>query len=267
MAAFADQVVVVTGASEGIGRAFCIALAPQRPQLVLAARNRERLESLAEECRRLGAQARVVPTDVTDEDSCRMLIDSAVAAFGRIDVLVNNAGGTMWTRLDEIRDLSIFERLMRLNYLGSVYPTFHALPHLKHSRGRIVAVASMAGLIGVPTRTGYSAAKHAVIGFFDSLRIELLDSGVSVTLICPDFVVSEIHKRALGPDGRPLGDNPMANSKIMTAGQCAALMIRAIERRERLLVTSGRGRLARWLKVLAPGAIDRMAAKAIAQKK
>ena len=267
MAAFADRVVVVTGASEGIGRAFCIALAPQRPRFVLAARNRERLESLAEECRRLGAQARVVPTDVTDEDSCRMLIDSAVAAFGHIDVLVNNAGGTMWTRLDEIRDLSIFERLMRLNYLGSVYPTFHALPHLKHSRGRIVAVASMAGLIGVPTRTGYSAAKHAVIGFFDSLRIELLDSGVSVTLICPDFVVSEIHKRALGPDGRPLGDNPMANSKIMTAGQCATLMIRAIERRERLLVTSGRGRLARWLKVLAPGAIDRMAAKAIAQKK
>jgi len=267
MAAFADQVVVVTGASEGIGRAFCIALAPQRPRFVLAARNRERLESLAEECRRLGAQARVVPTDVTDEDACRALIDSAVTAFGRIDVLVNNAGGTMWTRLDEIRDLSIFERLMRLNYLGSVYPTFHALPHLKHSRGRIVAVASMAGLIGVPTRTGYSAAKHAVIGFFDSLRIELLDSGVSVTLICPDFVVSEIHKRALGPDGRPLGDNPMANSKIMTAGQCATLMIRAIERRERLLVTSGRGRLARWLKVLAPGAIDRMAAKAIAQKK
>jgi len=87
---------------------------------------------------------------------------------------------------------------MRLNYLGSVYPTFHALPHLRRSRGRIVAVASMAGLIGVPTRTGYSAAKHAVVGFFDSLRVELLEAGVSVTVICPDFVVSEIHKRALG---------------------------------------------------------------------
>ena len=99
---------------------------------------------------------------------------------------------------------SIFERLMRLNYLGSVYPTFHALPHLKRAGGRIVAVASMAGLIGVPTRTGYSAAKHAVVGFFDSLRVELADAGVSVTVVCPDFVVSEIHKRALGPDGRPL---------------------------------------------------------------
>jgi short-subunit dehydrogenase len=267
MGAFAGQVVIVTGASEGIGRAFCLALAPQRPRLVLAARNRERLETLAGECRRAGAETLVVPTDVTDEACCRALVDAAVEGFGRLDVLVNNAGGTMWTRLDELRDLSIMEQLMRLNYLGSVYPTYHALPHLKHARGRIVAVASMAGLIGVPTRTGYSAAKHAVIGFFESLRIELTGTGVSVSIICPDFVVSEIHKRALGPDGKPLGENPMARSNIMTAEECAALMIDAIDRRERMLVTSARGKFARWLKLLAPARIDAMAAKAIREKK
>ena len=267
MAAFAGQVVVVTGASEGIGRAFCRALAPQQPRLVLAARNVERLQSLAAECRGLGAETLAVPTDVTDESSCRALVEAAVAAFGGIDVLVNNAGGTMWTRLDEIRDPSIFEQLMRLNYLGSVYPTYHALPHLKRSRGRIVGVSSVACLIGVPTRTGYSAAKHAVIGFFDSLRVELDGTGVSVTLICPDFVVSEIHKRALGPDGRPLGDNPMQGSRIMTAEECARLMIDAIARRKRLLVTSGRGKLARWLQVLRPQLLDRMAARAIREKK
>jgi len=266
MSAFADQTIVLTGASEGIGRAFALALAPQRPKLVLAARNLERLETLAAECRSLGAEAHVVPTDVTDEAACKALVDAALARCGGIDVLVNNAGGTMWTRLDEVQDLSIYERLMRLNYLGSVYPTFHALPHLKRSGGRVVAVASMAGLIGVPTRTGYAAAKHAVVGFFDSLRVELLESGVSVTVICPDFVVSEIHKRALGPDGRPLGDNPMAASKIMTAEECAALMIRAIERRERLLITSGRGKQARWLKLLSPGTVDRLAAAAIREK-
>ncbi|HET9693670.1 MAG TPA: SDR family oxidoreductase [Steroidobacteraceae bacterium] len=267
MSAFASRVVIVTGASEGIGRAFCLALAPQRPRLVIAARNLERLESLAGECRRLGAEVLVVPTDVTDERSCRALVDAAVAQFGGIDVLVNNAGGTMWTRLDEVQDLSIYERLMRLNYLGSVYPTFHALPHLKRARGRIVAVSSMAGLIGVPTRTGYAASKHAVVGFFDSLRVEVADTGVSVTVVCPDFVVSEIHKRALGPDGQPLGDNPMAGSTIMSAEQCAELMIEAIERRERLLVTSGRGKFARWLKLLAPGRIDAMAARAIREKR
>jgi NAD(P)-dependent dehydrogenase (short-subunit alcohol dehydrogenase family) len=267
MGAFAGQVVVVTGASEGIGRALCVALAPQRPRLVLAARNRERLDSLAAECTALGAECLVVPTDVTNPDDCRALIDAAVARFGGVDTLVNNAGGTMWTRLDEITDPSIFERLMRLNYLGSVYPTFHALPHLKRSRGRIVAVASVAGLIGVPTRTGYSAAKHAVIGFFDSLRVELLDAGVSVTVVCPDFVVSEIHKRALGADGRPLGDNPMAAADIMTAAACAAIMVGAIERRERLVLTSARSRMGRWMKLLWPARVDRMAADAIRRKR
>lgn len=267
MSGFAGRVVVVTGASEGIGRAFCKALAPQRPKLVLAARARERLDSLARECEAAGAETLVVPTDVTDEAACRALIEATIARFGAVDVLVNNAGGTMWTRLDEIADTSIFDRLMRLNYLGSVYPTYYALPHLKRSRGRIVAVASMAGLIGVPTRTGYSAAKHAVIGFFDSLRVEVAEHGVSVTIVCPDFVVSEIHKRALGADGQPLGANPMAGSKIMTAEECADLMVRAIERRERMLVTSGRGRLARWMKLLAPGRIDRMAAAAIRDKR
>jgi short-subunit dehydrogenase len=267
MGAFTNQVVVVTGASEGIGRAFCLALAPQRPKLVLAARSQDRLESLARECRDAGAEVQVVPTDVTDEAACRALVEAGVAQFGRLDVLVNNAGGTMWTRLDEMRDLSVIERLMQLNYLGSVYPTFHALPHLKRSRGCIVAVASLAGLIGVPTRTGYAAAKHAVIGFFESLRVELDGHGVAVTIVCPDFVVSEIHKRALGPDGQPLGASPMANSQIMTAEECAALMVDAIARRERLLVTSRRGKLARWLQVIAPSRLDAMAARAIREKK
>jgi len=125
----------------------------------------------------------------------------------------------------------------------------------------------MAGLIGVPTRTGYSAAKHAVVGFLDALRVELQGSGVAVTVICPDFVVSEIHKRALGPDGKPLGENPMSGSKIMTADECAGLMLESIARRERLLITSARGRFARWLKLLSPAAIDRLAAKAIRDKR
>ncbi len=267
MSVFEGKVIVVTGASEGIGRALCKALAPGKPKLVLAARNLERLESLARECEAAGAPSLVVATDVTEMESCRSLVEAAMARFGALDVLINNAGGTMWTRFDEIEDPSIFERLMRLNYLGSVHPTYFALPHLKRSRGRIVAVSSMAGLVGVPTRTAYSAAKHAVIGFFDALRVELMDSGVSVTIACPDFVVSQIHKRALGADGQPLGVSPMAGADIMTAEACAAVMVRAIERRERMAFTSARGRFGRWLKLLAPGALDRMAAKAIRDKR
>jgi short-subunit dehydrogenase len=267
VAAFTGGSIIITGASEGIGRALARALAPQRPRLALAARDRTRLASLASECRDLGAEVRVQPTDVTDAEACRALIEDTAAHFGAIDVLVNNAGGTMWSRLNHIEDPSIFETMMRLNYLGSVYPTLYALAHLKRSRGRLVAVSSMAGLIGVPERTAYAASKHAVTGFFDSLRIELAGSGVTVTLIHPDFVSSEIHRRALGPDGRPLGGNPMAGSRIMTAERCAELMVRAMERRDRALITSMRGRFARWLRLVAPAAIDRMAANAIRDRR
>ncbi len=267
MGMFTDQVIIVTGASEGIGRALCLALAAQRPKLVLAARNRERLETLKAEIEALGAKALVVPLDVTEEAACKSLIDETVAAFGRLDVLVNNAGGTMWAKLEDIQDTSIFERLMRLNYLGSVYCTYYALPHLKKTQGRIAGIASVAGLNGVPTRSGYAASKHAMFGFFDSLRIEVKEYGVSVTMVAPDFVLSEVHRRALDAEGKPLGVSPMQEGKIMTAEQCAAMIVTALERRQRLLITSTRGKLGRWLKVLAPSLIDRIAAKAISDRK
>ena len=267
MGEFTGKVIIITGASEGIGRALALALAPQKPKLVLAARNVARLEELKAEVEGLGASALLVPTDVTDQEACNALIETTVAQCGGIDVLVNNAGGTMWTLLEEIEDITIFERLMRLNYLGSVYPTFFAVPHLKRSKGRIVGISSVAGLIGVPTRTAYSASKHAMFGFFDSLRVELQGTGVSVTMVAPDFVVSEIHRRALGPDGKPLGVSPIQESKVMTSAECAALIVPAMEKRERLLLTSSRGKLGRWLKLLAPQFMDNLAVKAIREKK
>jgi len=267
MATFQNKVIIVTGASEGIGRALCLALAPQAPRLVLAARNQDRLNDLGTEVEALGAKALVVPTDVTDQAACRNLVTTTVDQWGRIDVLVNNAGMTMWTTMEAMSDLSIFERLMQLNYFGSVYCTYHALPHLKATRGRIVAVSSLTGLTGVPTRTAYAASKHAMFGFFDSLRIELMDSGVTVTMIAPDFILSQMHRRALGPDGEPLGKSPLQTDKIMTAEECAAMILAAMEKRQRLLLTSARGKLLYRLKGLAPGLLDAIAAKAISKKK
>lgn len=267
MSELSGKVIIVTGASEGIGRALCVALAPQKPKLVLAARNVERLEELEREVEGMGAEAIVVPTDVTDENACKALIERTVQAYGGIDVLVNNAGGTMWTKLEDISDVSIFERLMRLNYLSAVYCTFYALPYLKKSKGRIVGLSSVAGITGVPTRTAYSASKHAMFGFFDSLRIEVAEYGVSVTMVAPDYVVSEIHRRALGSDGQPIGVSPLVESKVMKSDECAQLIVGAVERRERLLLTSGRGKLGRWLKLLAPQLMDNIAAKAIREKK
>lgn len=263
MESYAGKVVVLTGASEGIGRALALRLARQGARLVLAARNAARLDSLAEECRALGTQALVVPTDVASREQCEALADAAFAHFGAIDVVVLNAGATMWSRLDELEDVGLLERLMRLNYLGAAWLTRRALPALIAARGRIVAVSSLTGLVGVPTRTGYAASKHAMIGFFDSLRVELADRGVSVTVVAPDFVRSEIHRRAIGPDGKPLGTSPMRESKIMGADECARIIADAALARRRLVITSFRGKLMRWAKLIAPGLVDRLAARAI----
>jgi short-subunit dehydrogenase len=263
MATYTGKSIVVTGASSGIGRALCLALAPQRPRLVLAARDAARLEEVAAACRAAGAETLVVPTDVTSEDECRRLVARTVERFGGLDVLVNNAGIGMLARFDEVTDLSIYDRLMKVNYLGCIYPTYHALPHLKKSRGQIVVMASLAGLTGVPTRAGYAASKHAVFGFFDSLRIELDRTGVSVTIVAPYFVASEIRLRAAGPDGKPLGTSPMKEDEIMTAEECAALTVRGMERRQRLVIMNWRGRFGRLVRIFAPGLVDRIALKAV----
>ena len=262
-APFAGKTIVLTGASAGIGHALARAVAPQKPRLVLAARDEARLHAVAEECRALGAEALVARTDVGVAEECRTLIERTLARFDRVDALVLNAGMSMWARFDEVDDLSIYERLMRVNYLGCVWLAHAALPELKRARGQIVAVASLAGLTGVPTRTGYAASKHALIGFCDSLRIELQDDGVDVTVVAPDFVVSEIHRRSLGPDGQPRGDSPMQESRIMTTEDCAEMILRAMEGRKRMVIGSMRGHFGRWARLVAPGVVDRIARRAI----
>jgi NAD(P)-dependent dehydrogenase (short-subunit alcohol dehydrogenase family) len=269
MPPFHHNVVVLTGASSGIGRALARQLAEQGAWLVLAARSADELDETVDECiaagRQAGARAVAVPTDVGDEAQCRALVERAAAEFGRIDTLVNNAGISMWSRFDALRDLEGIERIMRVNYLGSVYCTFHALPHLKRSRGRLVAVSSLAGKAGIPTRTGYAASKHAMTGFFDSLRIELADDGVSVTMIYPGFVATGVRRHAIGPDGRPLVDSPVQEDAVMTADVCATRIVRAAARREREVVMTARGRVGQWLRLVAPGLTDRIAARAIAK--
>lgn len=268
-APFRDNVVVVTGASAGIGREMAFQLADQGAWLSLAARDADRLEEVAAECRERGGRALVVPTDVGEEAQCRRLIYRTMAEYGAVHTLVNNAGIGMWARFEEITDLSIFERIMRVNYLGSVYCTHHALPHLRRHRGRIVGVSSLTGKTGVPTRSAYAASKHAMAGFFDSLRIELLESGVTVTMVYPGFVATGIRERAFGADGRPLGEgnSPVREDEVMTVEECARLIVRAAAERRRELVMTGRAKVGMWLRLVAPGVVDRIARRAIERGK
>ncbi len=267
MGAFTGRTILITGASEGIGRALALELARAGANLVLAARNARRLEAASGECAALGAQVETVVTDVACPRDCVRCVERAVTRFGGLDALVNNAGITMWARFEDVSDLRVFERLMQVNVLGSARMTAAALPHLKTTRGLLVAVASIAGLTGVPERTGYAASKHAMVGFFESLRIELRGSGVDVTIIAPDFVVSQIHRRAIGADGEPLGQTPMDEPRIMSAERCAALIAGAMRRRQRLLITSARGRFARWARLVAPALVDQLSARAIRERR
>ncbi len=263
MDTFTGKTVLITGASTGIGRALALELAGQGAQLALNARDADRLGEAAGECATRGAPVLAVPGDVTGGTDCREIVARTLERFQKLDALVNNAGMTMWARFDELKDLAPLERLLAVNYLGAAHMTAAALPYLKNSRGLIVAVASIAGLTGVPERTGYAASKHAMVGFFESLRIELKGSGVDVTIVAPDFVKSELHKGALGADGQPLGKSPMDEPRIMTSEECARLIARAMGRRQRLLITSWRGRFGRWARLLAPALVDRIAERAI----
>jgi short-subunit dehydrogenase len=264
---FHENCAIITGATSGIGRALAHLLAREGAWLALAARDAAQLTAVAAECQAAGGRALAIPTDVADEAQCRRLAQETLAAYGRIDTLVNNAGISMWARFEDMQTLAPFEEVIRVNYLGSVYCTYYALAELKRNRGRLVAVSSLAGKSGVPTRSGYAASKHAMVGFFDTLRIELALYGVSVTIAYPDFVASQIRTRAFGPDGSSLGQSPIQEGKVMTAETCAGLILEGMARRKREIVMGRRGQIGQWLKLIAPGLVDRIAAHAIAQGK
>ncbi len=262
---FKDKVVIITGASSGIGRELAYQLAAQGAWLSLAARNVKRLDTVSADCQARGGKAIAVPTDVGEQGQCEALIRETVNHYQRIDVLINNAGITMWAKFEDLRDLGMIEQIMRVNYFGSVYCTYYALPYLKRTRGQIVAISSLTGKAGVPTRSAYAASKHAMAGFFDTLRIEIAEYGVGVTMIYPDFVSSEVRERALGPDGQPLRQSPVREKEVMPVKTCAQMIIRAMERRKRELIMTLRGRVGQWLKLIAPSVVDRIALQAISK--
>lgn len=255
---------VITGASDGIGAEMARQLAQaggSASALVLAARNRDKLEAVAAQCRALGASALAVPTNVAEEQQCRALIAQAVQAFGGIDVLVNNAGVSAHALFGDVKeqDLHWYQQLMTVNLWGSVWCTHAALPHLKASRGRIVAVSSLAGLIGVPGRTAYSATKFAMTGFFEALRAELHPAGVSVTIAFPGVVATRIRYHGLDAKGEAAGVSGLKETDAMSVAECAALIMRGMNKRQREVVMTGGARLGRFAKLIAPRLVDKVA--------
>lgn len=260
------RVVIITGASDGIGAEMARQLAAAEGAgvaLVLAARNAVLLDAVAGACAALGAQTLVLPTDVSVQDDCKRMITATVARFGRIDALINNAGRSAHALFEDVSDLGWYEDLMRVNLWGSVWCTHAALPHLKVSRGAIVAVSSLAGLIGVPGRTAYGASKFAVTGFFEALRSELKGAGVSVTTAYPGVVATRIRYRGYNAEGKELGSSSLKEEHAMPVEQCARLILDGMDRRQREVVMTAKGKLGRFIKLLFPGMIENMALAAV----
>jgi len=259
-------VAVITGASDGIGAELARQLAQEHGAglaLVLAARNADKLEQVAGECRAHGAQVLVRPTDVIVQDQVLALIVDSARQFERIDLLVNNAGMSAHALRSEVRDMDWYEQLMRINLWGSAWCTHAALPYLKASRGRIVAVSSLAGLVGVPGRTAYSATKFAMTGFFEALRAELKPYGVSVTIAYPGVVATDIRYRGFNAQGQAAGKSGLDETGAMSVEECARLIRVGAEQRRREVVMSLKGKLGRWVKLLAPGLVERLALAAL----
>ena len=262
------DVTIITGASDGIGAETARQIA-QRDRagaaLVLAARNVEKLEKLATELRQQGSTVLVVPTDVTDRDACIALIEKTASAFGRIDTLIVNAGMSAHANFAEIKpeDLQWMHDLMELNYFGSVWPIHAALPHLAMTRGRIAVVSSVAGLIGVPGRSAYSGTKFALSGFCEALRSELEPSGISVTIVYPGVVKTDIRKVGYGASGEALGTSGVREDDMMSVEEAVRLMLNGLQMRKREVLMTRQMRLGRWLKLIAPRVVDRMALKAL----
>jgi NAD(P)-dependent dehydrogenase (short-subunit alcohol dehydrogenase family) len=260
------KIVIITGASSGIGEATAYAFAARGCKLVLAARSMERLQKVKTQCEILGATVLAVSCDVSKEEECKALVDEAVRTFGTVHVLINNAGISMRAMLEDC-DLDVIKQVMGINFWGSVYCTKFALAELLKNKGSILSVSSVSGLVGLPARTGYSASKYAIDGFMQSLRIENLKKGLHVGIIYPGYTSSNIRNAALNSHGESQAESPLDESKLMPASEVADTIVRMVIYRRRQRILTNLGRLTYLLNALAPGWVDRMVYNFVAKEK
>lgn len=262
------KVVIITGASSGIGLATAKEFASKGDCVVLAARNIDKLKSTVAVLQNLhGEKVKIggksvprflaVETDVVKEEDCKNLITRTVEVYGRIDVLVNNAGISMRAMFKDL-DLSVIKNLMDVNFWGTVYCTKYALPYLLETKGSVVGVISIAGFKGLPARTGYSSSKFAIYGFLDTLRVEHLHDGLHVMIFAPGFTASNIRFTALTADGSAQGETPRDEGKMMSAEEVAARLVKGVYKRKAQIILTPIGKLTVWLNKFFPRLVDRL---------
>ncbi len=254
MSFFENKVVVVTGGSDGIGKALIDALIPLGAKIATCARNYDKLYHLQMEYPHV--MLHTMACDVSNEQECKRFIESTIETFGAIDILINNAGISMRSLFAQV-DMDVIRRVMDVNFFGAVYCTKYALPYITAQKGTIVGISSTAGYRGLPGRAGYSASKFALQGWLESLRAELLKTGVHVMWVSPGFTASNIRNAALTNKGDAQGESPMDENKMMTAATCARYILRAIEKRKRTLVLTFTGKFTVFLNKHFPSLADK----------
>ena len=260
-----EKVVIITGASSGIGQALARKFASEGSKVVIAARREEQLQKLSQELRNNRTEVLSVPTDVSKEEDCLNLINRAVDTYGRIDVLINNAGVSMRAAFEEL-DLNVLHQVMDINFWGTVQCTQAAFPYLLKSKGSVVGVSSVAGFQGLPGRTGYSASKAAINNFLDVIRQETRKEGMHVLLACPGFTSSDIRKTALMKDGTSQGETPRNESKMMSPEEVAQYIYKAVLKRKRTLILTKVGKMTVLFKKCCPRLLDKIVYKTMAQE-
>lgn len=252
-----DKVIIITGGSSGIGRACALAFGRAGGKIVINGRNAKKLNEVGQELSAAGIEYLAIPGDVSQEHDCRQLIEQTITKYGRIDVMLNNAGISMRALFQDV-DLDVIRQLMDINFWGTVYCTKFALPYLLQSKGSVIGVSSIAGYQGLPGRTGYSASKFAMQGFLGALRTETLHQGLHVMVACPGFTASNIRNTALAADGSQQGESPRDEAKMMTAEEVADHILKATRQRKRDLVLTTQGKLAVLLGKFLPGLTDNL---------
>jgi len=262
-----NKIVIITGASSGIGKSLAIECAKRGANVVLAARQYVTLCEIAQDLeKQYNIKALAVQCDVAIEEDCEHLIKQALTTFGKIDVLINNAGISM-RALFQDADLKVLKSLMDVNFWGTVYCTKYALPEILKTQGSVVGISSIAGYKGLPGRTGYSASKFAMNGFLDSLRVENLKTGVHVLTACPGFTASNIRNTALAKDGSQQGESSMDENKMMSSEEVAQIIADGIENRSRTLIMTRQGKLTVAISKFLPAFLDKMVYNVFAKEK
>ena len=260
-----DKVVIITGASSGIGLATAKEFARLGARVVLAARRAELLKEIETELKQKGYEAFAVVTDVSRENDCKSLIDSTIEKYGCIDILINNAGISMRALFRDV-EIDVLKRLFEVNFWGAVQCTKYALPYLIQHKGSVVGVSSVAGIVGLPCRTGYSASKYALHGFLETLRIENLKNGLHVLIMCAGFTKSDIRKKALTADGSQQGFTPREEEKMMMPEDVAKAIVKSLRRKRNYVILTFEGKIIALVKRIAPRFLEHQAYNRMAKE-